>query len=252
MADISPYLYLFEGIFTLTGTVTSDTDNVYVNATVEVAEDLYPYGRDARQDSRTGLYYPGQVAIPFKVVVPGGTSPYLFCRLPNPPYGAKIIYTNNDSAPNAMTELDPSNVGVFRNADYALSGKYLNDQVRSLRVQQTGGFNGPRVPGDPLHPPEEWSAIWDLGPNGIRRQYEYETWPQNYFYDIDTDTWVLPDPTPLILDAGDWDMRIISRGAYTYLGFFGGVAPGMIFDMNIQWWNGPGYRCGDQAALSVD
>jgi hypothetical protein len=214
----------------LAGTVTYDATWVYVTGTLTI-DDGYAYGRIDTSGNIIGTGNEiGGIGIPYD-------SPYWFCRLPNPPYGAKIIYADDFSTttPNAMTDLDPSYYGVNRNPDYLpYGGKFLNDQVRSLYV----------------------SGSYELAPNGIFRDYHYvsvqhivldQTDPAHPF-------WKFEAGTPLVDLSNDYEMRVLSRGIYTYIGLGGAFPPppNMIIDFTMQWWNGPGFRCGDTSLVQVD
>jgi hypothetical protein len=254
MADISPYLFLWNDVASLTGTVDSDSEWVYVNATLTFNESLFPYGRGNIVTS-DGFQRPGLIVSPYAPFEAGfGTLPQLFCRLPNPPYGARIIYTDDPTKPNAMTPIDPGNVGVDRNADFGLTGKYLGSQVRSSWVHKLSGYSEVRpAENETDFPPLVWETVKDTYPNGIRRQYEYDEW-LGYVLAYNEETgapigWVLHDTVPMIWDPADTDQRVISRGGWTYLGFFGQSSPGMIIDFEMQWWNGPGFRCGDETRI---
>jgi hypothetical protein len=257
MADISQYLFLWNEVATLTGTVNSDSDWVYINATLSISPTMFPYGRGTTFTA-DGIQFPGHIIPPYSTFEAGiGGLPYLFCRLPNPPYGAKIIAVDNDTAPNAMTELDSANVGVEANPDFGMTGKYLGSQVRSSWVHKISGTSLPRpVDNEVDFPPEVWSVEKNTYPNAIRRQYFYDTYFTEYVLAEDEEghpipgEWIEHDPVPLVWDPNDTDQRVISRGGWTYLGFFGKPSPGMVMDFDMQWWNGDGFICPHLSTMS--
>lgn len=248
MADLADYAIQLDYFLTLSGTVTADSGWVYVNGTITVDAGQYPYFRATSFDAETGVEYPGRVFFPYE-------RPWLFARLPNSPFGARIIYADDPDAPNAMTELDGDNVGVFRDADFPQVGKYLYSQARSKYIVQTGGQEGPRAPGDTFNPPMTYDVVWDLGTNGIRRQYEYSTYRPGFVLNpvpLAEPKWVPAPIFPIVWDASNFDIQVISRGNYTFLALGNEVSPGMVIDLDMRWWNGPGYRCGDRQLVQVD
>lgn len=249
MEDISRYLYLWNGVATLTGTVHADTDWVYVNATLAISSNMYDYRNTATINPANGMQFPGQIAIPYAITDHGvAGNPFIFCRLPNPPYGAQLIDEYDPDAPNAMTELDPSNVGVYSDPDFGFDGKYLQYQVRSDWIKRLSGYSVslPRPANNEVDfPPPVTTTYKDVLPNAILRQYSYDQKFTSYALDLSAGypNWVDHEPVPIKVGPHDTDQRIISRGRWTYLGFYGSPAPGMVMDFNMQWWNGEGAKC---------
>jgi hypothetical protein len=223
MADLADFAWGVSPALTLAGSI--DVDDVWVHATGSLTcpESTYGYGRVNEAGELLG-----DPSTPPHTLW-GRPAPLFFCRLPNPPYGAQIIYTEDDTAPNAMTELDPSNVGVYKDLDYYQGGKFLASQVRSVSVDPEGNPESP--------------ANW---PNGVSREYTYESL-SGWVLDFSgpSAVWVRGPTYPITLGPRNWDMVILSRGVYTYLGLTAieGPAPGQVIDFDVRWWNGVGFRC---------
>lgn len=250
MADIAPYLFLWNGVATLTGTVDADAQWCHINATMTINPSLYPYFRATTFEG--GVQRPGRIAIPYETVDDEGNSlPYLFIRLPNPPYGAKILYHDDDLAPNAMTELDPGNVGVWRDANFGLGGKFLDAQVRSVHIHRISGYAGPQPVGQTIPAPLVWDTEIALGGNATRRDYFYDNYG-GYVYEPSEGGWIIPPPNPLWWPTANVGINIISRGRWTYVGFLYQPSPGMVLDFDVRWWNGPGFRCDVAKMMMVD
>lgn len=232
MADIADFAFGISPSMPLSGTVNVEDEWVHVVGTLTSPTELYPYGQITQS---------GEVIAPGNqpgYTLWGRPSPLFFAMLPNPPYGAKIIFAQDDDAPNAMTEIDGS-LGVFRDRSYELVGKFLESQVRSASVDSDG------------------TPMLVNYPSAVAREYTYRI-AASYGYHLDfTDpahpVWV---STPVYVTRPPMavDIVILSRGVSTFLGIASvfGPPPGLVIDFDIQWWNGPGYRCGDFTSVSVD
>jgi hypothetical protein len=246
MADLADFVYPpAAGYVSVTGTVTATSTWVHAVGTMTLNSALVAYGRIAVDGTPIDLAAPGYALIPFYCLP--------FIRLPNPPYGAKIIYANNPTAPNAMTELDDSYIGVVRDADFPDNGKYLYSQMRSSMFHWSGSEGGAGAP------PDTGYTTMELGANATMEPYTWETiapWLTNpdWIPYGAAPMWIRGESETLSRNERGYSLAVVSRGPDTWIVVPSQALgpPGAIIDFDLMWWNGPGFRCSDAQLVMVD